>query len=102
VILDKAVAVLSEFKDVKLEVQGHTDDVQIAKGGKFESNEALSQARADTVKDYFVKKGIDASRVSSKGYGDTVPVIDPKGLAGAKLAEARGKNRRVEFKLVTQ
>ncbi|HEV7557746.1 MAG TPA: OmpA family protein, partial [Kofleriaceae bacterium] len=102
VILDKAVAVLGEFKDVKLEIQGHTDDVQIAKGGKFADNAALSQARADSVKDYFVKKGIDASRITSKGYGDTVPVVDPKGLTAAKLNDARGKNRRVEFKLVTQ
>jgi OOP family OmpA-OmpF porin len=102
VILDKAVAVLTEFKDVKLEIQGHTDDVQIAKGGKFADNAALSQARADSVKDYFVKKGIDASRITSKGYGDTVPVVDPKGLTGAKLNDARGKNRRVEFKLITQ
>ncbi|MEO8706312.1 MAG: OmpA family protein [Kofleriaceae bacterium] len=101
VILDKAVAVLQEFKDVKLEIQGHTDDVVLRAGGKFADNLALSQARADTVKAYFVSKGVDANRLFSKGFGDTTPVVDPKGLAGAPLNNARTKNRRVEFKLVS-
>jgi OmpA-OmpF porin, OOP family len=100
VILDKAIAVLQEFKDVKLEIQGHTDDVPLRAGGKYADNTALSQARADSVKAYFVSKGVDAARVTSKGYGDTVPVVDPKGLTGAPLNTARTKNRRVEFKLV--
>ena len=99
-ILDKAVAVLGEFKDVKLEIQGHTDDQPLGKGGKFADNIALSQARADSVKAYFVKKGIDESRLISKGYGDTLPVDDPKALTGGKLNAARAKNRRVEFKLI--
>ena len=91
---------LNEFKDVKLEIQGHTDDQPIAKGGKFDSNEALSQARAESVKGYMVKKGIDESRLSAKGYGAAQPVEDPKDLKGATLNAARAKNRRVEFKLV--
>jgi OmpA-OmpF porin, OOP family len=99
--LDAAVAVLTEFKDAKLEIQGHTDDQPLKKGGKFESNEQLSQGRADSVKAYMVGKGIDASRLTSKGYGDTAPVEAPAGLKGAKLNAARAKNRRVEFKLVT-
>jgi OOP family OmpA-OmpF porin len=97
--LDKAVAVLVEFKDIKLEIQGHTDDVPL-KSKKFADNLALSQARAESVKAYFVKKGIDEGRVTAKGFGDTVPVEDPKGLTGGKLNTARTKNRRVEFKLV--
>ena len=61
--LDKAVAVLKEFPELKLEIQGHTDDQPLkAKGGKFADNAALSQARAESVKAYFVKKGIDAMR----------------------------------------
>ncbi|MFT3692754.1 MAG: OmpA family protein [Kofleriaceae bacterium] len=98
--LDKAVAVMNEFKDVKLEIQGHTDDIPL-KSKKFADNQALSQARADSVKAYFVKKGIDESRLSAKGFGDTTPVEDPKGLTGAKLNTARAKNRRVEFKLIS-
>ena len=99
--LDAAVAVLQEFKDAKLEIQGHTDDQPLKAGGKFASNEQLSQGRADSVKDYMVKKGVDASRLTSKGYGDTQPVEAPAGLKGPKLNAARAKNRRVEFKLVT-
>ena len=99
-VLDKAVAVLTEFKDVKVEIQGHTDDQPLKAGGKFADNDALSQARAEAVKDYFVKKGIAADRLVAKGYAGTVPLQDPSGLTGAKLNAARTANRRVEFKLV--
>jgi OOP family OmpA-OmpF porin len=99
--LDKAVAVLKEFGDLKLEIQGHTDDQPLKAGGKFADNTALSQARADSVKAYFVAKGIPTERLIAKGYGDSVPVEDPKGLTGGKLNAARAKNRRVEFKLVS-
>jgi len=101
-VLDKAVAVLKEFGDVKLEIQGHTDDTVLKAGGKFPDNTALSQARADSVKAYFVSKGIAEDRLVAKGYGDSQPVEDPKGLTGAKLNAARTKNRRVEFKLIEQ
>ncbi len=94
-VLDQAVAVLKEFGDVKVEIQGHTDDQPPRKGGKFADNIALSQARAESVKAYFLSKGVEEARVSAKGFGDTVPV-DPK-----KTAAARAKNRRVEFKLIS-
>ncbi|HEY5943946.1 MAG TPA: OmpA family protein [Kofleriaceae bacterium] len=99
--LDKAVAVLTEFKDVKVEIQGHTDDQPLKAGGKFPDNDALSQARADAVKAYFVKKGVAEDRLVAKGFGGTVPVQDPTSLKGAKLNAARTANRRVEFKLIT-
>ena len=99
-VLDKAIAVLAEFKGIHLEIQGHTDDQAPGKGAKFPSNEALSQARAESVKAYFVKKGIEDARLVAKGYGDTVPLDDPKVLKGAALNAARAKNRRVEFKLL--
>ncbi|HET9990239.1 MAG TPA: OmpA family protein [Kofleriaceae bacterium] len=97
--LDKAVAVLGEFKEIRLEIQGHTDDVPLT-SKKFADNQALSQARAESVKAYFVKKGIDQGRIEAKGFGDTVPVEAPAGLTGGKLNAARAKNRRVEFKLI--
>jgi len=99
--LDKAVAVLTEFKDVKVEIQGHTDDQPLKAGGKFADNDALSQARAEAVKAYFVKKGIGEDRLVAKGFGGTVPIQDPAGLTGAKLNAARTVNRRVEFKLIS-
>jgi transcription termination factor Rho len=52
------------------------------------------------VKEYFKSKGIADERLIAKGYGDTMPSVDPKGLTGAALNNARTKNRRVEFKLV--
>ncbi len=99
--LDKAVAVLAEFKDIKLEIQGHTDDVALKNTKTFADNTALSQARAESVKAYFVKKGIEDNRLVAKGYGDTAPVEAPAGLKAGKLTAARAKNRRVEFKLIS-
>jgi OOP family OmpA-OmpF porin len=99
--LDKAVAVLKEFPDMRLEIQGHTDDVPVKKGGKFADNTALSQARAETVRSYFVAKGIGENRLTAKGYGESSPMVDIKDLKGAKLNAARTKNRRVEFRLVS-
>ncbi len=101
--LNKAVAVLKEFPDLKMEIQGHTDDQKFTprKGQTFEDNTALSQARAESVKAYFVKNGIDESRLTAKGFGATMPVVDPTGLKGSKLNAARAKNRRVEFKLIS-
>jgi OOP family OmpA-OmpF porin len=101
--LNKAVAVLKEFPELKMEIQGHTDDQKFIKGtnGKFENNMELSQGRAESVKAYFVKNGIEESRLTAKGYGHTLPIENPEGLKGAKLTAARAKNRRVEFKLVS-
>jgi OOP family OmpA-OmpF porin len=98
--LDKAVAVLQEFKDLKLEIQGHTDDQPI-KSKEFADNQALSQARAESVKKYFVSKGIEEGRLTAVGFGDSQPVESPAGLKGGKLNAARAKNRRVEFKLIS-
>ncbi|MCE9572911.1 MAG: OmpA family protein [Deltaproteobacteria bacterium] len=94
--LDAAIKILKDYPDLKLEVQGHTDNAPLGKGSKFADNTALSQARADSVKAYFVTAGIADDRVVAKGYGDTVPVADNKTAAG------KAKNRRVEFKLISQ
>ncbi|MEO8706810.1 MAG: OmpA family protein, partial [Kofleriaceae bacterium] len=105
--LDKAVAVLKEYSDLKMEIQGHTDDQPLkgnaAPNAKFQDNQQLSQGRADTVVAYFIAKGIDSSRLMAKGFADTQPVpgFEPAGLKGAKLNAARAKNRRVEFRLIS-
>ena len=98
-ILDAAAKALAEFPNLKVEVGGHTDDVPPGKGGAFADNQALSQARADTVKTYLISKGVDEARLTAKGYGDSVPVTAPGKLKGGALNAARTKNRRVEFKL---
>jgi outer membrane protein OmpA-like peptidoglycan-associated protein len=94
--LDGAVKVLADYPELKLEVQGHTDDV-----GDDTANQELSQKRADSVKAYFEGKGIAGDRVVAKGYGETQPSVDPAGLKGGKLKAAQAKNRRVEFKLIS-
>ncbi len=99
-VLDKAVAVLTEFKDVKLEISGHTDDVALKNNKVFADNHALSHARAETVRAYFVKKGVAEDRLIAKGYGPDKPITDPAGLKGGKLTKARAQNRRVEFQLI--
>lgn len=84
--LDQAAATLKEWGDVKVEVAGHTDSV-----GKDSYNLALSQRRAETVRQYLIDKGIAADRLSARGYGETKPVADNATEAG------RAQNRRVEL-----
>ena len=69
------------------EVGGHTDNV-----GQPANNQALSERRAAAVQKFMVSKGVDAKLLSSKGYGDTVPIGDNATAAG------KAKNRRIEFK----
>ncbi len=94
-VLGKVVAVLKEFPEVRLEIQGHTSDE-----GDRDANVALSQGRADSVKEYLVSAGIDESRLETKGFGPDVPTVAYEGVKGAKLKKARAANRRVEFKLI--
>jgi OOP family OmpA-OmpF porin len=88
-VLNAAAAVFLEFADLHFEIQGHTDNT-----GTAERNAELSQQRADSVRDYLISKGITADRITSKGYGQDVPVADNATAAG------REANRRVEFTLV--
>jgi len=85
-ILNNVVTIMKENKEYNLIINGHTDNV-----GKPESNMVLSQKRADAVKAYLIKNGVEANRLKSFGYGDTKPVADNNNTAG------RAKNRRVEF-----
>ncbi len=88
VVLDNVYKLMSENKNIKLSIEGHTDNT-----GSADGNKKLSQERADAAKAYLVNKGIDASRISTKGYGQDKPVADNS------TTEGRQKNRRVEFRI---
>ena len=86
-VLDQIGALLTNDAALRLEIQGHTDNV-----GAPTANLALSQQRAEAVKKYLVDThGIAAARLTTAGFGDTRPVADNK------TEEGRAKNRRVEL-----
>jgi OOP family OmpA-OmpF porin len=82
------VAKLLMDKNFSLKLAGHTDNV-----GSNDANMKLSKARAESVKNYLVDKGANASRIEATGYGETQPI------ASNKTAKGRQQNRRVEFTL---
>ncbi|SRR5579871_5002051 len=84
--LNMIVQVMKDNPDLKFEVDGHTDN-----SGTAPHNLTLSQQRADAVKAQLITMGIDASRLSSKGLGDTKPISDNNSVEG------KANNRRVEF-----
>ena len=85
--LGEVVVVLEKNPTLRVEIQGHTDNT-----GTEEYNQALSERRADAVKNYFVEKGIAKDRLSTKGFGLSQPV------ASNDTVEGRFQNRRVQLK----
>jgi outer membrane protein OmpA-like peptidoglycan-associated protein len=85
-VLQKVTDLLLKDPALKVEVQGHTDNV-----GGDSYNQTLSEARARAVMDWLIKHGVPAGRLTAKGYGKTKPVADN----GSD--EGRAKNRRVEI-----
>jgi outer membrane protein OmpA-like peptidoglycan-associated protein len=84
--LNMIVNVMKNNPDLKFEVDGHTDNT-----GQAAHNLILSQQRADAVKSQLVKMGVNASRLTTKGFGDTKPISDND------TPEGKANNRRVEF-----
>ncbi len=84
--LGEITKLLTTTKDLKISVEGHTDNV-----GNAATNKTLSSDRANSVVKYLVAAGIDAKRLQSKGFGSEAPVADNRG------EEGRAKNRRVEL-----
>lgn len=87
--LDKIVRLMKDNTTLKIQINGHTDNV-----GKPEDNLKLSNNRAKAVVQYLIGKGVDAKRLSSKGWGETKPVADNS------TDEGRAANRRTEMKVV--
>jgi outer membrane protein OmpA-like peptidoglycan-associated protein len=85
--LDELTKILMRNDGAKLAIEGHTDS-----NGSDASNLILSQKRTESVKKYLIGKGIDGSRLTATGLGETQPVADNKTALG------RAKNRRVELK----
>src|SRR5712691_4783241 len=85
-MVDGAVTVMKDKPSMKVSVEGHTDSI-----GSDTYNQKLSERRAQAVRDYMVSQGIDAARISVKGWGKTKPIASNKTEAG------RAENRRVEI-----
>jgi len=82
---------MEENPELAMEISAHTDDI-----GSFEYNMQLSQARAQSIVDYLVSKGIEERRLVAKGYGEAKPI------SSNNTEEGRMKNRRVEFTILNK
>jgi len=87
-LLDSVARILARYPGVNLLVEGHTDD-----SGDAAINLRLSEQRARACTTYLAGKGIDPARMQAVGFGETLPLVPND------TAEARERNRRVEFKL---
>lgn len=87
-ILDQVAKVFIDNPSYVIEVQGHTDNV-----GNYQQNLILSEKRAQAVRDYLVKHGVDTNRITAHGYGPDRPI------ASNNTKEGRAQNRRVEFNI---
>ena len=90
-VLGKAAKVFGQFPSVSIEISGHTSSE-----GDEAFNQQLSLDRAQAVKDWLIKAGTPAERITIRGAGPSEPIADNKTNAG------REKNRRIEFKLLMQ
>jgi outer membrane protein OmpA-like peptidoglycan-associated protein len=84
--LNLIVDVLKNNPEIRFDIQGHTDN-----SGSAAHNLALSRERAEAVKQQLISMGVESTRLSTKGMGDTKPIADNNS------PEGRANNRRVEF-----
>ncbi|HRX31428.1 MAG TPA: OmpA family protein [Tenuifilaceae bacterium] len=87
--LDKLVELLKQNPTLKIQISGHTDNQ-----GTEEYNIALSENRAKSVVEYLISKGISPERLTSKGYGESMPI------STNNTDEGRAQNRRTEMKIL--
>ncbi len=86
--LDKIVTIMNENPGLHIRVEAHTDNA-----GDDNANMQLTKDRAEGVKTYLVEKGISADRITTEGFGETMPIADNNTASG------RAKNRRIEIKM---
>ena len=91
VILDDVRDILKRYPAYRLMIGGHTDSI-----GSTESNQRLSERRAQSVLNYLVSAGVRADRMTATGYGESQPIGDNRYAAGREL------NRRVALDLVVE
>jgi outer membrane protein OmpA-like peptidoglycan-associated protein len=84
--LAKVAGILLAHPGLTLEVEGHTDST-----ASDEYNQALSERRAATVRDYLVQQGLPATAIAARGFGESMPVVSNDTASG------RQQNRRVEL-----
>ena len=85
-IIDELYQMLNSDQNLKVSIEGHTDNT-----GNADANKKLSIARAQAVMDALVKKGIAKTRLTSTGFGQEVPIADNR------TEDGKAKNRRVEI-----
>jgi len=96
-VLDFLIPIMEDNPEMEIELGSHTDNI-----GTDEYNLDLSNRRAKSCVDYLVSKGISESRLTSKGYGESMPIAPNeigKGKKKKDNPEGRAKNRRTEFKV---
>lgn len=94
-LLDRLYEMMVKYPTVKIEVGAHTDSK-----GSDTYNDRLSKARAKSVTEYLTAKGVDASRMTAVGYGESKPVAENNNIDGSDNPDGRQKNRRTEFKVL--
>ncbi|MEJ8802852.1 OmpA family protein [Pontibacter sp. H249] len=97
-LLDSIVTVLGKYPDHVLLIKGHADYI-----GSEEYNQALSERRAQAVKDYLIERGVqNPDRLVTRGYGESQPLVKVNTrLSRSRTESARARNRRVGFEMNT-
>lgn len=87
--LKNLVEIMKRKTDFKIQIAGHTDS-----DGEESANQLLSQKRAESVKNYLISQGIEAGRISVKGFGESNPIADNATVQG------KAQNRRTEIRVL--
>ena len=91
--LNKLVSIMQKYPEMKVEIGSHTD-----LRGPESYNQELAERRAQATRDYVISKGIDADRLTAKGYGESDPINDCDEMKCTD--EQHDENRRSEFTII--